>query len=135
PAAPPTGPFAWYHRTPLYLRIVVALVLGILVGELFGPKGDIASRYNADFLQHIVPISTKVLTFFKTFSTVVLRVLGALATPLIFVAVAQAILKAKVGGKMAGKLLSLLFLNTMVAILVGLLVANVVQPGHHYHQT
>src|ERR1043166_3853374 len=107
--SPPTGPFAWYHRTPLYLRIIVALILGIIAGELMGAKG----------------------AYFKPFSQVVLRLLGALATPLIFVAVVQSIYKAKVSGKTAARLLSFLFLNTVVAILVGLLVANTIQPGHH----
>ena len=34
PAAPPTaaGPLVWYQRVPLYLRILVALVLGIAAG-------------------------------------------------------------------------------------------------------
>src|SRR5689334_6366630 len=96
PSAPPTGPFAWYHRTPLYLRIVVALVLGIIAGELIGERA----------------------AYFKPFSSIVLRLLGALATPLIFVAVVQAILKAKVGGKTAVRLVSLLLLNTVVAIFV-----------------
>ena len=35
--AQPTGPFAWYQRTPLYLRIVAALVRGVLAGLKLGP--------------------------------------------------------------------------------------------------
>jgi Na+/H+-dicarboxylate symporter len=131
PSPPPTGPFAWYHRTPLYLRIVVALVLGILLGELIGEKGDLAQLYGPDALAHLKPTSALILFYCKTFSSVVLRLLGALATPLIFVAVVRAIVKTRVSGKMAGRLVSLLLLNTVVAILIGLLVANVVQPGRH----
>ena len=106
----PTGPFAWYHRIPLYIRIVVALALGIVAGLLMHKQAEM----------------------FKPFSAVVLRLLGALATPLIFVAVTQSILKAKVSGKTAVKLVSLLLLNTVVAIVIGMIVANVIQPGHHY---
>ena len=112
-SAPPTGRFAWYHRIPLYLRIVIALLLGIAAGYALGPKAEA----------------------FKPFSAVVLRLLGALATPLIFLAVVQAILRANVSGKTAARLLSLLFLNTVVAIFIGLAIANIVQPGHHVHLT
>ncbi len=106
---PRHGLLGFYQRTPLYVRIIVALVLGVIVGECIGKHADI----------------------FKPFSKVVLQLLGALATPLIFIAVTQAILKAKVGGKTAVKLLSLLLLNTVVAILIGLTVANIIQPGRH----
>ena len=111
PAAVPSGPFAWYQRTPLYLRIVAALLIGIFAGLRMG-----------HWAVNLQP-----------FSAVVLRLLGALATPLIFIAVIRALLKAQVSGKTGGRLLFLLFLNTTVAILVGLLIANTLQPGTHSH--
>ena len=45
----------------------------------------------------------------------------------------NAIYKANATGKAAGRLLALLMTNTVVAILVGLLVANVIQPGRLVH--
>ena len=110
PSGPPaTGMKGLYLRTPLYLRIVVALILGIIAGEILGERA----------------------ASFKPFSSIVLRLLGALATPLIFIAVVQALVKAKVSGKTGLRLVSLLLLNTVVAIFIGLGVANVLQPGHH----
>ncbi len=109
--AAPNGPFAWYQRTPLYLRIVAALILGVFAGLRLG-----------HWAVHLAP-----------FSSVVLRLLGALATPLIFVAVIRALVQAKVSGRTGARLLFLLFLNTTVAILIGLLIANTVQPGIHTH--
>ena len=103
------GPLAWYHRTPLFARILIALVLGVIVGEMIGMRA----------------------AAFKPFSSVILRLLGALATPLIFIAVVQALYKANVTGRTGVKLVSQLLLNTVVAILIGLLVANVLQPGRH----
>jgi DAACS family dicarboxylate/amino acid:cation (Na+ or H+) symporter len=61
----------------------------------------------------------------------ILRLLGAIAPPLILIAVSRALLGANVRGKLAGKMFFLLFLNTVVAIFVGLVVANVVRPGRH----
>jgi len=61
----------------------------------------------------------------------ILRVLGAIAPPLILAAVMRALIGAKVRGRLAGKMFFLLALNTVVAILIGLTVANAIQPGRH----
>jgi DAACS family dicarboxylate/amino acid:cation (Na+ or H+) symporter len=96
-----------WHNWPLYLRIVGAVALGVVVGLLLGVR--------ADFLQ--IP------------SRLVLRVLGALAPPLVLLAIVQALMRAEIAGSKAARLVGLLVLNTLVAICIGLLVANVVQPG------
>ncbi len=59
----------------------------------------------------------------------VLRILGALAPPLILLAIIQALMRARVGGRQALRLVGLLLLNTLVAICIGLGVANLIQPG------
>jgi Na+/H+-dicarboxylate symporter len=101
----------WWSRTPLYLRILGGLVLGVAVGLLLGPKAavlDIPGR-------------------------LILKVLGALAPTLILVAVIQALMKAEIQGRLALRMAALLVLNTVVAIVIGLLVANVLRPGRHAH--
>src|SRR4051794_36468851 len=113
-AAPPpsdaisaTGFWGFYQRTPLYARIAIALLIGAVVGYLMGPRAQV----------------------FKPISDIVLKLLGALATPLIFCALTHALLTAQVTGRAFLRMLALLTVNTVVAILVGLAVANVVQPG------
>jgi DAACS family dicarboxylate/amino acid:cation (Na+ or H+) symporter len=59
----------------------------------------------------------------------VLRVLGALAPPLILLAIVQAFLQAQIAGRQTLRLAGLLLLNTLVAICIGLAVANLIQPG------
>ena len=97
-------------RMPLYLRIVVALALGVGIGlivpESWASALDIPAR-------------------------MILRLLGAIAPPLILVAVSRALLGANVRGRLAGRMFFLLALNTVVAIFVGLFVANIVRPGRH----
>jgi Na+/H+-dicarboxylate symporter len=97
-------------KIPLYVRIAIALALGVAVGLVLPPTWatqlDIPAR-------------------------MILRLLGAIAPPLILVAVSRALLGANVQGKLAGKMFFLLVLNTVVAILIGLTVANVIQPGSH----
>jgi Na+/H+-dicarboxylate symporter len=65
----------------------------------------------------------------ETPAKLVLRLLGALAPPLILLAIVQALMRAHLGGRQALRLVSLLLTNTLVAIGIGLLVANVLQPG------
>jgi Na+/H+-dicarboxylate symporter len=101
------GRLAWWTSTPLYLRILAGLTLGVLCGLWLGP-----SAKPLDWAAQII-----------------LRVLGALAPALILVAVVHAIMKAEIHGRLALRMAGLLLLNTTVAILVGLGVANVLKPG------
>lgn len=83
------------------------MVIGLVVGLLLGERALI----------------------FEIPSRVILQLLGALAPPLILVAVTHVLMTTQISGKTAGRLAGLLFLNTLVAILIGLMVANVVRPG------
>jgi Na+/H+-dicarboxylate symporter len=102
---------ARYRAVPLYLRILIGLVLGVTIGLLFGDRVE----------------------WMKLVSQVILRFLGALAPALILVAVIDSIVNANIKGRGAAHMVFLLVLNTVVAILIGLLVANVVRPGRHAH--
>jgi DAACS family dicarboxylate/amino acid:cation (Na+ or H+) symporter len=110
-ASAPRRFISQWARTPLYLQILIGLVLGAVTGLVLGPRAgwlDLPSR-------------------------LILRLLGALAPPLILVAVVRALMTAQVRGRLALRMVGLLALNTVVAILVGLLVANVVRPGRFAH--
>jgi DAACS family dicarboxylate/amino acid:cation (Na+ or H+) symporter len=96
-----------WRAVPLYLRILGAVALGVLVGVALGPQ---AGALEAP-------------------AKLVLRILGALAPPLILLAIVQALMRAHLGGAVAFRLATLLLTNTLVAILIGLAVANVVRPG------
>src|SRR6188474_957722 len=99
---------AW-SRLPLYLRILIGLVLGLITGVVLGPQArslDVPAR-------------------------LVLRVLGALAPAVVLLAVIHALMTANVQGRLAGRMAGLLLLNTTVAIVIGLSVANLLEPGRH----
>ena len=104
---PKTGLIDRWQSIPLYARIVIALVLGVMVGLMLGSEAAVLA----------VP------------GKLVLRLLGALAPPLIFAAIVHTFMTTHLGGPFAMRLPRLLLLNTLVAILVGLTVANVIQPG------
>jgi Na+/H+-dicarboxylate symporter len=103
-----TGLIAWWHATPLYIRIVGAMVLGVVSGLVLG--------------NHAAPLAIP--------SKLVLRLLGALAPALVLFAIVQALVNASFAKGTAGRLIRLLLLNTLVAIIVGLCVANLLKPGH-----
>jgi Na+/H+-dicarboxylate symporter len=107
PAHAGRGLLGWWNRVPLYLRILVALVLGVVVGLVLGP--------NAGGLRQI--------------SNLVLQLLRALAVPLIMVAIVNSLLSARITGRTGRQLIQLLVTNMLVAVLIGLAVTNVLQPG------
>jgi Na+/H+-dicarboxylate symporter len=109
--ARPGSLLGYYRAVPLYVRIVIGLVIGVAIGVVWG-EGAVRLKF---------------------VSQIILRFLGALAPALILVAVIDAILNAQIRGGQAARMIRLLILNTMVAILIGLLVANVVRPGKHEH--
>src|SRR5262249_15655764 len=101
--------FDWYERTPLYLRILAALALGLVAGWALGENARA----------------------FEPVYVLVLRLLGAMAPPLVFLAVGHGLVTAEVRGRTAARMVWLLMFNTVVAILVGLAVANLIQPGRN----
>lgn len=110
---------------PLYLRILAGCFVGALLGLLLAGLAQWLSSYSPD---HPVSAATLVLPL-EIPGKLVLRLLGALATPLVFVAIVQALMHAELPKGSALRLIGLLVLNTLVAICIGLLVVNVLQPG------
>jgi Na+/H+-dicarboxylate symporter len=107
PAAAPRGVIQKWNAIPLYVRIVIAMAGGVVAGLVLGERAQVME----------IP------------SKVVLQLLGALAPPLILVAVTHVLMTTDVRGKMALRLCGLLIINTTVAIAIGLAVVNVMQPG------
>lgn len=104
-------------QLPLYLQIVFALILAVISGILLGAGNPII---NPELIQHLaLP------------STLILKALRTLATPLIFLAIIHTFLTAEIPQKSGSKLAILLMTNTLVAIIIGLFVANTLQPGKH----
>lgn len=160
--------YARWHATPLYLRILIACLVGLAIGLLLrwwdawlGPEASDASAPVA-VPTTALPAPTQsagassppgtsaplhertdglwawlgpksVATALIVPSRVILRLLGALAAPLVLLAVVQALMQTELPPGNGVRLLWLLFLNTLVAILIGLSVANVIQPGRRTH--
>ena len=131
----PTGVVARWNNMPLYWRILIALIIGLVLGLILGPLAAMATLPEQEFLKLnalvklAVALSTYALQALAGLSKIILQLLGALAPPLILIAVTHVLMTTEISGRTARRLAGLLLLNTTVAILIGLGVANVMKPG------
>jgi Na+/H+-dicarboxylate symporter len=107
---------SWWQRIPLYSKIVAALILAVVVGVALG-AGQPNPSYIPLINNLVIPCN------------LVLKALRALATPLILLAVIHSFLTATIPGRAGRRVAILLVTNTLTAIIIGLLVANILQPG------
>lgn len=109
------GCFARWHATPLPWRILGAVVLGAAVGVT---------------LDHtLTDQHDQVAGYLLDVAKMILGLLMAVAVPLIFTCVVHALATAQIDSRMGRRLVGLLLANTLVAIALGLLVGNLLQPG------
>jgi DAACS family dicarboxylate/amino acid:cation (Na+ or H+) symporter len=101
------GIWAWWTGTPLYLRIIGALLLAVAVGAVLGESS--------------APLAQP--------AKLILRLLTAIAPPLILFAIIRALTNAELPHGTGRRLAGLLLLNTLVAIFIGLTIANLLRPG------
>lgn len=107
--APPRG-------LPMVVWILIALALGLITGLVL--RSSLAPAAVAPWVAAL-----------KGMASFILALLRLLATPLIFTAILMALVKAEVSGRSGAKLLWFISTNTLVAILIGLVVANTLRPG------
>ncbi|MBD2777961.1 dicarboxylate/amino acid:cation symporter [Iningainema tapete] len=105
-----------WQRIPLTLQIVIALIIAIAIGIALG-----AGNPN--------PANKALINNLAIPAEMVLKALRALATPLILVAVLHTFLTTNIPGTAGRRLAVLLVTNTLVAIFIGLFVANILRPG------
>src|SRR5688572_5624291 len=118
PGDAPDVPVPRKRRFPLAARVVTGVALGILAGVVFGTRPIVAG------------VSTEQL---GALGMLVIRLLKALATPLIFVAILDSFLRTRIHARSGLRLLAICAVNVTVAMLIGLAVLNAVQPGRAWH--
>jgi Na+/H+-dicarboxylate symporter len=102
PAKPSSG-----FRFPLYLQIVGGMALGLLLGPRLGSE--------ASGLGEI--------------GRLVIQLIKAAATPLLFLSIIHAILKTEIQGRAALRLLFWAMLNASIALGIGIGISNLFRPG------
>jgi len=99
---------------PLYAQVLVAVFCGATLGVSFGQEPYLVGLRNEQ-LGHL--------------GLWVVWVLKTLAVPLIFVAILDSLLRASIPLNKAAKLLAICLINVSVAMVIGLAIMNVWQPG------
>jgi DAACS family dicarboxylate/amino acid:cation (Na+ or H+) symporter len=98
----------------LSLRVVIAVALGTLLGLWGGTEPYLGSYGNADLGQ---------------LGMLVIRLLKALAVPLILFAIMDAFLRAPITARAGGRLVAICAVNVSVAFIIGLTLMNLLRPG------
>jgi len=101
------------RRCPMYLRVLIGVGLGLLAGLLL--KNGVLPAAWANRANEI--------------GMTVIRLVKALATPLILFGVLDAFLRTRIPAKKGFTLIALSTVNAVIAILIGLGVANLLRPG------
>jgi Na+/H+-dicarboxylate symporter len=92
---------------PLYVWVVVAVLVAIPVGLFLGERA-----------RHL-----------ELLSRLILRALTALAAPLVVFAILSAIVINEVKGRLGALMMFFYLINTLMAMLIGLSLTNLIQPG------
>ena len=102
------------RRVPLFVRVLIGVALGALVGIVFG-KGDIAFGLTTADLGAL--------------GLLVVRMLRMLAVPLVLFAVLDALVRTEISARMGGRLIVICIFNVSVAFAIGLTIMNTLEPG------
>jgi Na+/H+-dicarboxylate symporter len=113
---PAYNPLRW----PLYLRVLLGVAIGTAIGIKFG-SGEIALGWTNEDL--------------KDLGGLYIRLLTALATPLIFFAIVDAFVQTRISGWQGLKLILVCCVNIAVAFAIGLTILNIWQPGRTWQGT
>lgn len=105
------------RRIPLALRVLIGVALGVFLGAYFGQDPIVAGLTNADL---------------GRVGMLVIRLLKALATPLILVAILDAFCRTAISGRAGLKLIVICLINVSVAFAIGLTILNVWRPGEQW---
>ncbi len=99
---------------PLYVRVLIGVALGALLGVRFETRPYLFGVRNEDLGQ---------------LGLLVIRLLKALAVPLILFAILDAFARTRISAGRGGKLILICLVNVSVAFVIGLTIMNTLRPG------
>jgi DAACS family dicarboxylate/amino acid:cation (Na+ or H+) symporter len=102
------------QRWPLSARVLLAVALGTLLGAWGGTEPYLFNLDNGDLGQ---------------LGMLVIRLLKALAVPLILFAILDAFMRTPITAKAGGRLVAICLVNVSVAFAIGLTLMNTLEPG------
>lgn len=107
-------PAARRFHLPLGVRVVIGVAIGAVLGVAFGREPWLWRYSNEDL---------------GALGLLVIRLLKALATPLILLAVLDSFLTTAIGPRTFGRFIGICLSNITIAMVIGLTILNAFQPG------
>ncbi|MRG91471.1 dicarboxylate/amino acid:cation symporter [Polyangium spumosum] len=104
------------RRFPLYVRVLAGVLVGVLLGLVFGERKYLLGLGNAEL---------------GRLGLLVVKLLKALAVPLVFFAILDAFVKTDISLRKGTRLLFICAVNATVALGIGLSIMNGFSPGRH----
>jgi DAACS family dicarboxylate/amino acid:cation (Na+ or H+) symporter len=101
-------------RLPLYVRVLIGVAAGIGLGLVFQQRPYLFGLTNSDL---------------NDLGLLVIRMLKALAVPLVLFAILDAFTRTQIAARKGGRLILICLVNVSVAMLIGLTIMNVLRPG------
>lgn len=120
------SPLTW----PLYVRVLLGVILGTIIGLKFSSQ-----RLTAGQLDPNGTLTPREVAFTWTtadlgsIASMYIDLLTALATPLIFFAVAEAFVRTHITARQGIKMFTICLVNIAVAFTIGLVILNTWKPG------
>jgi DAACS family dicarboxylate/amino acid:cation (Na+ or H+) symporter len=102
---------------PLYVRVLIGVAAGIILGLVFEKRPYLFGLSNSDL---------------NDLGLLVIRMLKALAVPLVLFAILDAFARTHISAKRGGRLILICFVNVSVAMIIGLAIMNTLRPGDYW---
>lgn len=110
---------------PLYVWVLGAVVLAIPAGVLLGRDASAIAAWPTPLVKTLGAF----VTAFEVIPSLIIRALGAMAAPLVVLAILGAIVTNDVRGRQGARMMGFYLVNTLVAMVIGLAWSNLIQPG------
>jgi Na+/H+-dicarboxylate symporter len=98
---------------PLAAKILIAMILGMVAGQILGDRAEPLSKLGS----------------------ILIDMIKGLAGPLLFFAVIDAFLRTKIQARSGAIMVAISLTNGVIAIVIGLTLSNILQPGRFLPQT
>jgi DAACS family dicarboxylate/amino acid:cation (Na+ or H+) symporter len=104
-------------RLPLYARVLIGVVFGLILGIVFGKRPIVGGLTNDDL---------------GALGLLVIKALRALAVPLVLFAILDAFVKTRISARSGARLIGICLVNVTVAMVIGLTILNTLRPGDRW---
>jgi Na+/H+-dicarboxylate symporter len=125
PPSPTDEPESRPGGIPLYVWVLAAVALAIPLGWILG----LDAKSVQDLPQPVTWLLRAIVAGCDLAPRLIIRALGALAAPLVVLAIMSAIVTNDIKGRQGARMMLYYLINTLFAMVIGLILTNLIDPG------